>query len=56
MLFGMSLTFYSSVAKSNKVIKLRGLIPTGTNSRKTGRVRSGPYFPLSWTELRKPDT
>ena len=56
MFIGMSLKLYSSLAKINEVIKLQGLIPTGTNSRKTDRGMGRPYFRLSWIGLRKPDT
>ena len=55
MLLDMSLKFYNNVAKSNEVTKLWGLVPTGRNGRKTGRGVSGPFYPLSWIRLRKPD-
>ena len=56
MLVGMSLKFYINLAKSNKVIKLWGLIPAGRNGTKTGRGGAGPFCPLSWIGLNKLDT
>ena len=37
ILLGMSLEFYSNLAKSNEVIQLWGLILTGRSGRKTSR-------------------
>ena len=45
LLLSMFLKFYSGVAKSNEVIKVWGLIPTGRNGIKTGKRWGSPFCP-----------
>ena len=56
LVLGMSLKFYSSVAKCSEAIKFWGVIPTSRNGRKTGKAGGGSFCLLSWIGLRKPDT